>query len=630
MVSERLGPDDAGIEVCPGCGEPDQDVCFIADIRQVYGGGEFDELQIRDQEEDREQGLLSLETLIDYNDDTGNPVESHYATWTSSFAEVAFEFRTAAAIQFVVRGERDLQGKFTYFNVCGDCGAVPHGKVDGKWQFTKNGFANRHARDCKYFSNPDGSDISVLSVAIGRKIRSDAIRFFVIDTGLLATVNSVLRLAMRVRLGGSPQHLAIRNSFLKSGTGDKTAIVTLYDTIPGGTGHLSALMPKMDEKFSSDLGGLKALRSTFEKTLAVVDGCPCQDGCYKCLLGYENQYQHDEISKDRAKEWLRGFVEANDWIPSRSPLNPGSVRVGAEKQMLEIRFRDFLKEIGAVPGLSFIQETFDQGRSVLHFKPTGGGEEVLIIHTDNDRVGLAEGYTKPDFTVIRGQKTVGYLYTDGRDPHLSPDREEAVFVNDVFLRSQLLSRMDLVPGRVPPVLSFSRDMVERWCSARNSLRTLTAKELTEVDVEIGGTDKKKIYVVAALVLELFGQSEWVYKGPSRSELFERVNFAYVSLTLAEILADQKNLFFQELHLKFLTDLCRKGLQSGKWYGGLQFDRSDNEYKFVMHVDFDRRVDGGRIRDDYKESWELFWVLWSVLPQGSVVLAKTKGNLEDGN
>lgn len=614
-ISPRGGADATEKEDCPRCFEPEQDVCRMVELKSVFGGGEFDELQIRDQEEDRERGQLQLETFIDYTGVDEHPGQSLQVSWRSSAAGMSFQFRTYAPIQFLVRGEKNVNGEFAYFGVCSQCGAVPHEVQGGRARFSNNGRANRHAFDCQYRDNPDSPDVKVVQVALSRKMHSDAIRFQVIDTAQLPTINALLRLAMRIHLGGSPQHLAIRNSLLKNLAGDRSAVVTLYDTIPGGTGHLRSFMPAVDDSYSSNLGGIRALKSVFEKTKEFLDGCDCEDGCYRCLLSYENQFYHADISKERAKIWMRDFVEADDWAVVDELMG---VPVGHDERALEARFIEQMREAGAIPGLEFIQETVEDGRVTLIYNDGPAKDEVKCVYTHRDRVNVAETYTMPDFTFVRDGKVCGYLYTDGRDPHLSPGQAIPGFVRDVYLRNQLLDKIGLRKNGVHPVFTFTTDMVNDWRAARPERRSAPQRHLLDLTVDAGGKRAPRP-LLGLCVLEVFGFNRGLFTVPPVAEMLTTLRLAYVQYGLAEIMGTGKHRFYEKERIDAMLKIFAS-LPGDGWFGGLQFKKLGSGYQFRMYVDLGRRVDNGRIKDVYKQSWELFWILWSVLPPGTVVVA----------
>ncbi len=74
--------------------------------------------------------------------------------------------------------------------------------------------------------------------------------------------------------------------------------IIIYDAVPGGAGHSRRLV-------TSDG---KMLYRIIISALKRVSSCTCDPSCYNCLRSYENQKIHDELDRNRAKEFLGKFV----------------------------------------------------------------------------------------------------------------------------------------------------------------------------------------------------------------------------------------------------------------------------------------------------------------------------------
>lgn len=70
----------------------------------------------------------------------------------------------------------------------------------------------------------------------------------------------------------------------------------LYDTVPGGAGHVERICDK--------------LRLVSEAALQKVANCECgaDTSCYNCLRNYRNQYYHDELQRGMAERLLRAML----------------------------------------------------------------------------------------------------------------------------------------------------------------------------------------------------------------------------------------------------------------------------------------------------------------------------------
>ena len=88
--------------------------------------------------------------------------------------------------------------------------------------------------------------------------------------------------------------LYIKNSYSKS--------IVLFDTVPGGAGHVKRLLDK--DQFIE----------TLNHALGKVSKCTCGEdsrdtSCYNCLRNYYNQYCHDKLVRGYAIEGLERILE---------------------------------------------------------------------------------------------------------------------------------------------------------------------------------------------------------------------------------------------------------------------------------------------------------------------------------
>jgi len=86
-------------------------------------------------------------------------------------------------------------------------------------------------------------------------------------------------------------------------SGDNKSLI-LFDTVPGGAGHVKRLMDEVQFK--------TALR----KALDIVENCDCggenkDTSCYSCLRNYHNQYCHEKMQRRFAIDGLRMIQSSN-------------------------------------------------------------------------------------------------------------------------------------------------------------------------------------------------------------------------------------------------------------------------------------------------------------------------------
>ena len=100
-----------------------------------------------------------------------------------------------------------------------------------------------------------------------------------------------------------------------SPAGEDRWSITLFDAVPGGAGHVLKIEENLD----------KVLRAALDR----VSECECgrETSCYGCLRSYQNQRDHDYLSRGAAEEVLRRLIE-----------NSGAVELAAatEAEVIEI------------------------------------------------------------------------------------------------------------------------------------------------------------------------------------------------------------------------------------------------------------------------------------------------------
>lgn len=88
--------------------------------------------------------------------------------------------------------------------------------------------------------------------------------------------------------------------------GNLHTVFVLYDTVPGGAGHVSRIAS----------GSADGMKGVLKEAYKVVADCTCggEDGngaCYSCLCNYENQRVHDRLNRGLAKKYLGEILSEN-------------------------------------------------------------------------------------------------------------------------------------------------------------------------------------------------------------------------------------------------------------------------------------------------------------------------------
>jgi DEAD/DEAH box helicase domain-containing protein len=604
---------------CPICGDSDKATLVqLLEPREVLSTGDFTEMQIRDNDDERDKGRTRIEPFINFHEQSPSS-PGHQATWTSPSQRLSFEFRVQATIHFVVRGASKTKGGFT---LCQECWAVPIRRDEKDIpQFHINGKGNRHDPKCPYYREKDHNP-PTLDVVLGKKIQSDTIRFAADSIDTLPSLQALLMLAMRLLLKGQPQHLKVTATFLNTSTNGHQIVATLYDTVPGGTGHLRSLMPMEEEQITRTSSGLSRLQTLFDETLRYLKQCPCQTGCYNCLLRYDNQFQHEQIDKKIAIDWLANFIMADDWGVEHRSIDTVMVHDELFDSRLEEWFFDCLCQ--TEPPILGIKKTTPDRKAIrqrLDYR-TVADAQGYVEHTPQTRVFLKGEipHTKPDFTVHHEKQLAAYIYLDGAKHHLTPGRESSQFFEvDVPARNALWNKLKSSHDTFAGVFSFTYDMIETWYNWSKRERTREDYQTMEPHRLVSTKNRSpKQHLLILYLLYRFGKNQAFLKDIDSKEPPENwlrnLYIPFVTLSLARICHSSQELFMSPKDVQLLKKVAQnaEAFEAGKRFGGLVFRRSADEFFWEMDDSREYRVDGsGRLRKDYLESWSLFWMLWSI-------------------
>lgn len=80
-----------------------------------------------------------------------------------------------------------------------------------------------------------------------------------------------------------------------SGCGKPIYSIIIYDAVAGGAGHVRRIVTKDGMEFE------KVMKKAYE----IVTGCKCSPSCYSCIRNYYNQKIHDQLSRQKAADFLR-------------------------------------------------------------------------------------------------------------------------------------------------------------------------------------------------------------------------------------------------------------------------------------------------------------------------------------
>jgi DEAD/DEAH box helicase domain-containing protein len=288
---------------------------------------------------------------------------------------------------------------FVTCKYCGKSTSTPH-------RVAHNDNLEFHFGYCKNKDKQyDGKTDEVFEeVYLFKEIETEALKVLlpVQDMESEAQVNMFkagLELGLKKYYKGNPQHLSFLNySEFNSKTSKFDRYLVIHDNIPGGTGYLEKLFNPVE------------FTEVITKAYKAIKECSCQfngnDGCYRCIYTYSNQYIQGELSRERAEKLFGKIVEKSSaWENYSTGLGSLSGNGQIEESELEERFirslRNYCKNREG-EGFRF-EDALDN--SVVNYKcKIVNGDYVFyyIIRPQFD-LGPSEGVkfkTRSDFYIV--------------------------------------------------------------------------------------------------------------------------------------------------------------------------------------------------------------------------------------
>jgi DEAD/DEAH box helicase domain-containing protein len=342
--SELYSSDDTR-SACPNCGSSmwadEGQKRSMVRLKQVFATTSDRKSRISDDSEDRKPSFYNKQMLVDFK---SMDVEG---AWKLSGEDLPFGFEYLKRVIFreINFGEHNSFGEQVCiaglemprngFRVCKSCGKV---------QFKRD--KQVHSLTCPA-KNKESDSNFISTLYLYREFSSEAVRFLLpvsamSGTGVLDSFIAALQLGLRLKYGGSVDHLRVTSADepVKDSVMRKTYLV-LYDTVPGGTGYLKNLM-----KDPSDLMEVFTLARNRMKSCSCCQD-PEKDGCYSCLYAYRDSIRMHSISRDKAIEFLGSILERREKIEKTSSLRTIGINSWLESELESL----FIQKLAAVSGI---------------------------------------------------------------------------------------------------------------------------------------------------------------------------------------------------------------------------------------------------------------------------------------
>jgi DEAD/DEAH box helicase domain-containing protein len=422
-------------KVCPKCGTPswsdEAQKSELIKLRQVYARSSYRDAQILDDKDKREPNFYTRQLLVSFDSEDVNQaftIESEAVPFgfeflsKAKFKDINFGSPSDNSVEFEVAGERRKRGGF---KVCKECGMVDSGRVR---HF-------EHDLSCKYRSQSLADDQFIDCLYLYRELESEAIRILlpvtsfnkgsVTETSFVASINMGLKRYFK----GSVGHIqgAIYSEPLNEGEG-RRHFLTIYDSVPGGTGYLKELMQSPTKVF--DLFAL----SLDHLTSCSCNADPEKDGCYKCIYAYRSSREMSTISRDRAIELLKDILSSRDSVREIESVNDIdlSALVGSE---LETKFIATLSQADLPLRISHKLINQKQGYELTLLESNSSDAGVSAVWYVEPQVNLNTDHgvsisSKPDFVFWPARQSMTCkpiaLFLDGYQYHQSSVEQDAL------------------------------------------------------------------------------------------------------------------------------------------------------------------------------------------------------------
>jgi DEAD/DEAH box helicase domain-containing protein len=395
--------------VCPKCGSDqfadEGQKREILRLTQVMATSDDKSSRIKDDSDSREIKFYNKQLLINFDK---KYIEDAYAL-KSEDSTFGFEFIKKVNFKEINFGETTLVGNDiaiagravprSGFVICKQCGKVQFGKP------TDDGFkGDNHSFICEIEDKKEANNYFE-SLYLFREFDSEAIRLLLpitsleIDDEKLHSLIASIHMGLKLYFKGSVEHLrvGIYDEVDNVNESSKRYLV-LYDTVPGGTGYLKQLIIDKNPLFE-----------VLELANTKIKHCDCEDGCYKCLYAYKNNFDRPLISKVKAKYIIESILRNKDSIEKIESVSDIS-QDGLSESMLEELFLSKIKNIATI-----FKKDVVRGRSgfIVEFENKYKFDLLQQVNLNlEDNVSI---YSKADFVFYPKNPKLKpiVLFTDG-------------------------------------------------------------------------------------------------------------------------------------------------------------------------------------------------------------------------
>lgn len=176
------------------------------------------------------------------------------------------------------------------FSVCSFCGYSKSRKEQKKWDFVvEEKHKTSYGHDC--------SNTKLYPYNLSHIFKTDVVQLTFADDADYATMLSTLYAILRAASLVLDIESTDINGCLYASNGNVRYSIILYDSVPGGAGHI--------HRISNDEN---VFRNVIRQAYTLCNDCECSPSCYKCLRDYYNQKVHAILSRKAVVEFLGQYI----------------------------------------------------------------------------------------------------------------------------------------------------------------------------------------------------------------------------------------------------------------------------------------------------------------------------------
>lgn len=176
------------------------------------------------------------------------------------------------------------------FSVCSFCGYAKSRKEQKKWDYIiEEKHRTSYGRDC--------ANTTLRPYRLSHVFKTDVVQLMFADDADYSTMLSTLYALLRAASLVLDIENTDINGCLYASTGGAKYSIILYDSVPGGAGHIHRIA--VDES---------VFRSIIHQAYDLCNDCECSPSCYRCLRDYYNQEVHASLNRKAVVEFLGQYM----------------------------------------------------------------------------------------------------------------------------------------------------------------------------------------------------------------------------------------------------------------------------------------------------------------------------------